>query len=173
MSVYLEVAGTPTPVADLFWLSRAACGCPSGVLVADLRDKVLTTPEQARMEMASGIEAVAERSVEDGETYELITREQFRATDMTSQCPHNPQWGVAKVDPPEGYVWATTDGGYGRRTFKRHLVPTGAVGDWRHKAAPLCGGRSAPGPGKSWGNEWYHLADTVTCRKCEARAVTP
>ena len=166
MTLYLDYNGTPTPIADLFWMQRSACGCLSGATTAEHGDDgPILDADAARSEFNSGLKTLIARSIEDGETYELVDRAWYTShlDEFTSKCPHDPKWGVAKVAAPEGYVWAAAS----PTRSLRHIVPASAIGNWRDKPAPICGSRARRG---TWGAEWHDLADTVTCRKCEAKA---
>jgi hypothetical protein len=168
-AVYLEVEGKPTPVAQCHWIEVAPCGCVNGIMVADMRDSVITTAEQAAAFMAPNKVAL-KRDIENGITHRLVSRDTFDIkTQLTGVCLHKPKWGVADVTPPEGYVWGTKDSGYGRHTWVKHLTPadgTTTEDVWRctPDLPALCGAK----PKWSWkGDDEWVLRDCVPCRKCE------
>ena len=162
--VYLDHDGKPEPLSNLIWTSWQACGCMSGASHADQGGGVLlTTEDQARANMRDS-KARIQRSIEDGETWRLMTFEVFR-TVKWGDCEHIPKWGIPVVEAPAEHVWATTDRWYaGRRTFKRHLVPTESLDQYRTPA--LCG-HTPSRTANSWGADRSSMSDTVTCRSCE------
>lgn len=171
--VYLEVDGQPVPASECSWIDTAPCGCISGVTMAEIGDEVLVNVEQASASYYSNAVARA-RAEQEGFRLSLTTHAKFRATKW-DDCPHDPKWGVAHVDPPEGWEWGTADGGFGRQTHLKHMVPTGnavertAKWDDRPDALPaLCGAKR-----KSKYDHWRvadWTVDVEPCLKCEAKA---
>jgi hypothetical protein len=174
MSVYLEVGGKPVAARDCVWIETAPCGCVNGVMCAESAGDVFVNVEQASAHFHSS-SVSRKRAEDDGFTMSVTTHEAFRAMEF-ADCQHDPKWGVAHAEPPEGWMWGTADGGFGRQTHLKHMVPDGNAFDrttkWDDRSAPqpaLCGAKR-----KSHYDHWRIVdwtVDVEPCRKCEAKAV--
>lgn len=166
MNVYLDYNGKPEPISNLFWTGWQPCGCMSSVATADRGNgDYLMTAEQAQSDTRD-TKAQLERAIEDGETWRLMTRDEYRALGKWGECTHVPKWGRFVAELPEGTAWATTDRWYrGRRSYRQHIVPK-VEGDEAYTVRALCG-YERPRQAGPWNTDDINLSDTVTCRKCE------
>lgn len=170
--VYLEIEGVPVPAKDCVWIDTAPCGCISGVMTAESCGEVTTSVEQA---MARYYEhkVIGKRYEDDGFVLSLTTHEAFRAMAM-DPCPHEPRWGVAAPEPPEGWTWGTNDHSWGRQTHIKHMVPIGSItvpGEpWPEQfQVAQCGVK----PKGAWWRDVDQWVDCVPCRKCETAVTAP
>jgi hypothetical protein len=171
-NVYLEVDGRPVRARECTWIDTAPCGCISGVMVAESGGEVYLNAEQAAARYYSN--AVARKRAEaEGFVLSLTTHEAFRAMGW-DDCPHDPKWGVAHVEPPEGWEWGTADGGFGRQTHIKHMIPAGNAltresRNWREWPQPLPALCGASRRGSHWrAVDW--TVDVEPCLKCETKA---
>lgn len=167
-TIYLEIDGKPIAAADCQWLLIAPCGCICGVSMAASGDEVHLTGEDAFNWDTPKV--VRDRDKKLGFTHMLVSKEQYR-TDwyekMKAGCKCTPEWGVDPIPVPEGWTWMTTDGNFGRRTYRKHIVPNGSEVHvyGQAKVEALCGKKEA-----LWFDKNHLVSDTIPCAKCEKRA---
>lgn len=170
-TIYFEVDGKPQPATNCHWIEIALCGCVAAIHVAayEVQGKVTVhnTAEDAFFGELPKVVREYEQSL--GRSYRLITHQQYRDTymdQMKGSCPHTPQWGVTPTPIPDGWSWQCSDG-IGRRTHRKHIVPTEPPVGRHGKVSALCGKEDYA---FAWGGEWHHLTDTVPCGNCTKRA---
>lgn len=161
-NLYLEVDGTPVPIAECSWLLVAPCGCVAGITVAGRMGDIapITTADQALKDFTPN--AVArKRSIAVGWSVRLAGNGRAAVNEMVGPdgCPHAPRWGEPPTPEMAGYAWATC------RTSKRqHLVPTASLNEWT--VTSLCGYRA-----RGWSTDDWRLMDLATCLRCERDAL--
>lgn len=168
-TVYLEVDGKPHPASDCHWIEIAACGCISGSSYAESAGEIHTSgPDAFRWDTPKVVHEY--HLANSGSTFKLITHQQFKDTyaeQMRGDCPHTPRWGIVPIPVPDGWTWMTTDSGFGRRTFRKHIVPAdtpvveGSRTKMRKQATALCGKAES-----IWYDSRSFLHDTIPCAKC-------
>jgi hypothetical protein len=166
--VYLEVDGEPQLATDCHWLEIASCGCVGGVSRAMSAGEVHFTGEDAFH--CDSPKVKREESRKQGITYKLVTLEQYRgewADKMRAGCTHTPKWGIDPIPVPDGWTWKTLDANFGRRSYRKHIVPVEGDADWRVQTAALCGKAHT-----YWKDSRGMLSDCVPCAKCEKLART-
>lgn len=175
-TVYLEVDGKPEPATRCHWIEISPCGCVAGISRASIGGPGWPggLPLQVYYAGADAFlrdrpKAVREYEATLGHTYQLITGQQYRDTYMAlmGNCSHTPKWGLEPTPVPDGWAWQTTDRGYGRNSYRKHIVPARVDAGDMAEVTALCGKTEKQW---RWSGEWHHMTDTVPCKKCATTA---
>lgn len=169
VTVTLDINGEQVTAEDASWYLVAPCGCTRGACVVAMPyggEHVLT--EDAAFTELYGNAELRRRDVAAG--YKAVLGKRSEAVErLTSECPHDPHYGVPAVPIPDGYAWAERYG-----SNRVHLVPADYVdalrveGGRRDPVASLCfTGEPTPGDKHFWRKPY----ERVTCRRCEKVAV--
>lgn len=172
--IYLAIDGQPVDLSEISWYEKAPCGCVCGVHVAysdygGSPSIVIPTAEQAAAEMWPTTHEREKYQARLGFTVFADLTSKCREL-LTTECPHEPRFGVPPRPEVDGHLWAAVHDAVSRPKLM-HLVPEAAVKaaqnrEYGTRHRPLCGGKEA----FWWSTEWYALDGKVECSRCWKKA---